>query len=196
MPDEVEEISKFKSCGNIVCGGKLENGIDEDFFVDSNTHSMQVNLSATSLVAAKLSSPDGVLYNSNVSQKLSDGQQMLQFMIENPNTGKWKLSSEKSTGAYLVVIQLSSHASSNTQNVKNLKYNSKILKTYPDHFEFVSEFDLNKDTSLANLKNGIYNIETTHSGELSDGSPYNRTSIKSLLINNTNFDLKEFLKNL
>jgi hypothetical protein len=198
FPDEAEKISTFKSNGNIVRGGKIINVIDETFFVDSNTHSMQVNLSITSLVVAKLSSPDGALFNSNALQKLSDGQHMLQFIIEKPKPGKWKLTSEKSTGAYLVVIQFLGNLATDTPKIQNLKVSYKILKTYPDHYELVSEHNSNleKDTSLSNIKNGIYNIETTHSGELIDGSPYNRTSINSMMINKASLDIKEFLGNM
>jgi hypothetical protein len=204
-PVEADELVTCKSCGNIIRGERLENGIDESFFVDSITQSMQVNLSITGQVTAKLVSSNGQEYNANATHKLNDGQQMLQFSVENPKPGKWKLNASKSKGAYLVVVQLYSNAVTNTKNakdssdnVKNLKTNSKILKTYPDHYEFVGEYNSSKeaDVSLLKLKNGIYNVETTHTGELPDGSPYDRTSIKSMIINPAAVDVKELLNGI
>jgi hypothetical protein len=203
IPTEADELVSCKSCGNIIRGGRLKNGVDEAFFVDSFTHSMQVNLSLTGQMIAKLLAPDGREFGVSVTQKLSDGQQMLQFLIENPKPGKWKLNATKSKGAYLVVVQFFSNAETDTKNakdsndnIKNLKINSKILKTYPDHYELVGEYNSSEeaDASVVKLKNGIYNVETTHTGVLPDGSPYNRTSIKSMVIKPATVDVKELLR--
>jgi hypothetical protein len=198
-----DELITCKSCGNIIWGGSLTNGIDEVFFVDSFTCSMQVNLSLTGQVAAKLLAPDGKEYGTNATQKLGDGQQMLEFLIEDPKPGKWKLNAAKSKGAYLVVVQFFSKSEADTinskdlsDNIKNLKTNSKILKTYPDHYELVGEYNSNEEAAASSvkLKNGMYNVETTHTGELPDGSTYNRTSIKSMVIKPAAVDVKELLR--
>jgi hypothetical protein len=205
IPAEADMRTSCRNCGHIIHGGRLENGISEAFLVDSNTHSIQVDLSVTGQVTAKLIAPDGTQLDAHATQKISDGQQMLQFSVEDPKPGEWKLHAAKSKGAYLMVVLYFSkyetdykHTEDNNDQIKNLKTNLKILKTYPDHYELVGEYQSTKeaDASLVKFKNGLYNVETTHTGELADGSPYNRTSIKSVLVNPETVDVKEMLNSM
>lgn len=172
---------------HIVKGGRLEKGLDEDFFVDSSVESFTISMTFAGDTQQRrfaLTSPDGHKTTLSAKKELN-GMIMLRTDVEKPQVGKWKLTSQPGKGAYYVLISLRGNGVFGvcpTNPVPgHIKTNLRIIRTYVDGYDVVGEYSFNDDKvpqSAPKLSNGIYTVEMRLFGELDDGSTFERSVVR------------------
>lgn len=178
-------------CGHFISGGVLERGVNENIVVDTTVEGFETVLYVTGSSAPGFTSPGGSRHDGFQSQKMKNGT-LYKIYINNPEKGVWKLTAGKNDGAYFTCTHFfgsncvlgSGDENSLMASAYNARAISRIIKTYPESFEFTGEFDRPAGIySLEQgLKQGLYNIETRVTGELDDGCPFCRTLVRPFTV--------------
>jgi hypothetical protein len=170
----------------IIRGGALQEGVNEGFCVDSTAESFTAHLlvaGATHPPRFTLIAPDG--HKTSFSTKRYGNGNILYATIDKPQIGKWRLSAGKSEGAYTALIFLCGkstfYISPKDASPNRVGAELRIIKTRHDGYEIVGEYSVKDITSLPappKLEKGVYNLEARFSGELEDGSSYERSLLR------------------
>lgn len=172
---------------HILKGGRLDKGVDEDFYVDSSVESFTVSMTlagGSQPSRFALTSPDG--RKTPLSAKREpDGIIILRADVKNPQVGKWRLTSQPDKGAYCALISLQGKSVFPVCPANpvpgHIKTNLRIIKTYVDGYDVVGEYSFSNDkipNSVPKLSNGVYTVEMRLLGELDDGSTFERSVVR------------------
>lgn len=172
---------------HIIKGGQLEKGVNESFNVDGTVESFIVAISlagGTQPIRFVLTAPDGHKTALAIKRNLN-GVIMQHATVEKPQVGKWKLTVQPSKGAYYALISLRGKdvfcACPKTAVPGKIRADLRILRTYTDGYDVVGEYSFKNGMELPvtpKLSNGIYTAEMRLTGELDDGSTYERSLIR------------------
>jgi pimeloyl-ACP methyl ester carboxylesterase len=184
----------------IIKGGRLEKGISESFYVDSTVEKFTVSIMIHGNPLKRslmLISPDG--RKTALSAKRDfDNVTVMRASVDNPKVGKWRLATQPGKGAYWCLICLHGKdifcVCPKAAAPGQMEANLRILRTYPDGYDVFGEYNIkngNELPTLQTLPKGIYNLEMHLSGELDDGSIFERSLVRPLA---SGSDLRELLK--
>lgn len=179
-------VPVFMPPAQILRGGWMTAGVNERFFVDGSVERMRVCITCTGDAAARrftLASPAGVGV-ALTEQKAADGSSMLCAEIASPQVGRWSLTAPRARGAYCAQILLRGtrvfQLAPGEAPPEKLDAALRILHTYADGYDVVGEYELKKGVSLPlpQVGDGVYSVEMELTGELPDGSTFERTVIR------------------
>lgn len=179
-----------RRCGQILRGGRLSKGVNGPFFIDSSTDRAEITL----LLAGEteksgnpfiLSDPSGGVYSGFKIASAGQGV-ALSLMVDRPEAGEWRLQAPAGEGAYTAVIRLCGgqllEAEPQTDRVIQ-KIEIRVFRTHADYSELVYELEVERgDEPLPTLQPGSYLIEAAVHGQKEDGSRFERTVIRSALV--------------
>lgn len=199
--------------GEILRGGPLTHGIDEAFYIDSTAEAAEFCVTMAGGRPPVLTGPDGKAPGAFETARARDGTVRYILRALHPAPGKWTLKAPAGQGAYLAMLRLfgmpDARPAGSGAPIGNLRSQVRVLRTLPGRIEPVAEFEQNGEAlqaaagpsgpayalpeKLQKLDGGLYSLETTLTGELGDGSPYQRTVQRSLLVRPEHADPKGFL---
>lgn len=182
---------------HILKGGRLQNGADESFYIDSTVKSFIITISfcgKTGRDRFRVISPSGKVMVPKAKAE-GNGVFIYKMRIEKSKAGKWKLKARRCCGAYTAIISLEGDnpCQCPPSPPGKVMADMKILRTYADRYDVIGEYNFAAGSRFPNvpeLKNGMYNLELNLHGELYDGSRYDRTMIRPIAQGS---DLNEFL---
>lgn len=194
-------------CGCVVRGGSAYKGIDQSFYADSTAESLEIFITVAGASAEKIAHRIKLKRPGGEEAKLvygrsDDGSAVLSAWVSMPDVGKWSLTAPPGKGAYCLFVK--SHGancfecSPEQSSGIPLNTNVRILKTYANAYEIVGEYSVsgeNRQPKLS-LPRGTYNIELALSGELRDGSPFERTVIKPVTIVDSAVEADELIRSI
>jgi len=178
---------------------------DEEFMTELGVTALEIVISSGVSQASKsdfvLITPDGKNNTSFDSHEGIGGIKFSHLKIENPQAGKWSIKAPKGL-AYLAVISLFgsfalypdelNEAGQEGKGIKDLEIIMRVIKTYPDRYEVVSEQRLYPDEKapVLSFDDGYYSLETTVHGELENGSFFQRNGVRPFIVNkNSNISI-------
>lgn len=175
--------------GLLLRGGGMENGVQDTFGVDSGIGMLDIcvmTVSGEIPGAFMLLAPGGATVPLQ-KKHAENGAQMLRAVVDAPSPGYWKLTGPRSTGAYLASIRFQSSQSKvipqTLQNrpIRNKKHILRLCKIFPDQCRMIYEGKMAQTKKLPiALDDGLYSVENVLQGELDDGSPYERDTVRQI----------------
>ena len=173
----------------ILRGGALQGGIDEQFYIDGTVESFTVHLlvaGAARLPRFTLIAPGG--QKTDFLAKKDGVLTIFYATINKPQIAKWRLTADRCDGAYTAVISLrgSGIFPIHPKSAAAVRTDAelRIVKTLHNGYEIVGEYGLRDILQIPvppNLENCIYNLEVRFFGELEDGSSFERSLLHPLL---------------
>jgi hypothetical protein len=201
-PENAVAASAVPYCtppAQIIKGGRLNRGINDSFYVDSTIERLSICITLAGFPLPRnirLSSPDGRRVPLFAKSPVN-GSLCMHAAVEHPQVGKWKLRAEPGTGAYCAFISLSGGNVCRTcpegLPPEKMGADFRILRTYTDGYDVVGEYSIKNGMFLPEppkLENGVFNVEMNLTGELEDGSTFERTIISPLANGD---DMREWL---
>lgn len=189
--------TRMESSGLVLRGGGLTGGVQETFAVDSTAAGLDICLMAAGGTdftdRFTLTAPDGIVTKLHEAHREGSAQ-VLSASVKKPMPGTWKLNGPKDSGAYLASVHFAQEAvlpapqeaekKAGGRAVKKLKGIMRVFQTFPDHCELVYEGDDGDIEKKGELPfaggDGVYSVEQVLRGELDDGSPYERNSVRQV----------------
>jgi len=186
--------------GLIFRGGRLENGVADEFPADSTVKSLEVYMALSVKTGSQtdtdlqLFAPSGAVYRDFQAVNGPFGTKLLRIKVDAPQTGNWHIIVPAMTGAYLTQIRLHgsfraypAEAAGNAvmQQLGNGNVSTvfKVIKTFADHIEMTAEhiIDPGGYRPPLHLGDGAFTLESVVKGVLADGSPFERNILRPVL---------------
>lgn len=195
MAETEETAAPAQNLGSVLRGGKTDGGVAESLDVESAADEIEFAVRVSGKAEFRLVGPGEKNALAFETKPEPGGSRMLRRAIRNPTPGRWQLVCPPAPGAYMAMLTLYGRPGA-PQKLQpgNLRTEIRVLRTYPDRVETFGEFAAGE--TAPSLKSGFYNMEATLRGELPDGSPFQRTVTKSLLVPRGGTDAADFLPEL
>lgn len=190
-PAEAEPVP----AGMILRGGTLGEPSPSSFWVDGGVDSMEISVMAagegTEGLAEGLSAlgPGGRELRGFRAGEGFAGGTALRLRVPRPAPGEWQIRLPQAMpgvpeGGYFAIVRFFGGAVPVPADLGGrLRSVMRVVRLFPDRYELVDE--KRSDSGVLpelRLDEGVYNIETQVSGCLPDGRPYERDSVRPLLI--------------
>ena len=161
-------------------GGETAGDLAETFDVDSGTAGLQITLLAAQQnenAVYRLTMP-GARETELWQAGEEYGARVYTAQIERPVPGRWKLYAASGPGAYFASVRFEAEKGARPSAVQKARRFLRIFRTFPDRRQLVFE----GETAPSDLPEqaGIYSVEQVLRGELPDGSPYERCTVRQL----------------
>ena len=196
-----EAAAGAAACGTIYRGGRLDNGVADEFPVDTTVESMNIEIALTGEddvdweKEAQLFAPDGTPYHNLKLAENLPNMRALQARVDAPQKGMWHILLPARKGAYLTQIRLGgtfcafpAEAAGNTllQQEAKGKVSTvlRVVQTFANRIEMYGEQRMDPGAYRPPLRlgDGSFTLESVVKGILEDGSPFERTVLRPVLL--------------
>ena len=185
--------------GLIYRGGRMDQGIDEHFAVDSRTTQADIAVLTADDVAAGLAGslylrgPAGEIHRGFRREGDIGGSQVLRLTLRSPAPGDWNLRCAPASGEFFAMVRLAGGFTMSPDETGEPEHPAaaggiqtvlRVIRVWPDRYELVGEHRVAPGGEVPDLKlgEGLYTIESSVQGALPDGSPFERDCVRPMIV--------------